>query len=264
MKQFTKSLRMSLTTIILATFAVAFIGCSKSDSPVTTPPPSQTDYCPNMPGTQTDPAMCPAVLMPTGTVTPVSTGIAFNGNAGFNYKAYNASGVYLGPTYIGKDSGTYLISGLKDTTTFAPSITGSTGNIVNLPSITINVDRDTRVTFLMQPPFKSDYTYVRKKGTSDPWRPAPNGTIDNYAYGYNDVPDGPIGSSGIMGNPATATNNGSPLTFKWYFSGENFEAHGVSHHRFIITGPHSFETYDYAPAVIDGQLVDAEYRRGFK
>ncbi len=255
MKQLFKSPRMSL--IILAILAVAFVSCSgeKDVQALNQGPGGGTGG-----GNPTNPN-------PTGTITPVASSIGFNGTAGFTVTTQNATAVYIGGLPAGIN-GPFSISGLKDTTTYICSIAGSTGTVVSLPSITINVDRDPRVVFLLQGMSKAESTFFRKKGTLDPWTPNPNGSVDNYVYKYNDVPDGPPGSSGVLGNRADATSNGSPINFKWYFSGDNFEAHGVSHYRFTITSNtptlKTYELYRYGIALIGSELVDVEVKETFK
>lgn len=237
---------------------IMMMSCSKdSPGPNPNPTPVPVDVCPNMPGTQTDPAMCPPIPNPTGTVTTNFTSIPYNGSVEFNFKFYNTSAGFIGGVNVGKDSGTYVVSNLKNTTTFTISLTGTNGSTVNLAPILITVGQDPRINFITQGMFENDYTLCRPLTGDTAWTNTPNGTVNNYTYFWQ-------GFTGPPGNNATATNNGSPINFFWWLTESGINHHGVNCDQFVIISPTTFKTHDYSPVIIGGIPVPGEYWRFFK
>lgn len=236
-----KKLLSLLPPIIAGMAMMTFLmgsGCTKT--PVD--PPPVVDVCPNKEGIQTNPADCPSVPAPTGTVTVDKTNINWKETVTFTYSFQNADqGVYIGGVLVNGQSGTYTTGALSKDSVFTIVAKGKGGTTTN-PSIAITVAPDPRIAFLTTGTFK-DAGAMSKKLTDTNWtlwNSAFQGLVDNFSFSYQ-------GLSGQPGNICSAIRqDGGQSISRWFFEGETgFFFAGIHYDDFVMTSSSSFKIHRF-------------------
>jgi hypothetical protein len=232
MKNLTNSLKMAMISLLMLLVINSNISCSKGDSPPA-PTPTPVDVCPNLPGIQTDPSLCPAVIpAPTGTVT-YTPSIAYGQKDTIYFNSFiNTDSILIDGVKMSGISGNYPVGPLYSTTNFTLKAMGKGG--VKTYAIAINVGQDPRNNFMTQGSFHCD-SLLKKAYNVTFYVSIPTGdcnkhtfTLDNY---YNP------GNREFTTNGACTPNPGVIVEHKWYFIGESgFYWHGNTYDSFTIIG----------------------------
>lgn len=258
MKKLTNSLKMAMISLFMLLVTSSNISCSKGSPP--DPIPTPVDVCPNLPGIQTDPSLCPAVIpTPIGTVIPSATSVSYDSTVKFTFNFQNDTAVYIGGVYVGKHSGVYTTGKLKKDTLFTISAKGLGGTSALQP-ILISVGPDPRLNFITQGSFHCD-SLLKKAYNVTFYVSVPTGdcnkhtfTSDNY---YNP------GNREFSTNGSCTPNPGVVIEHKWYFDGEvGFWWHGVTYDSFTIVG-NGFVLHRFTKIIVGGVENFDEYLEYF-